>query len=235
MGKVESSMEIYLQFGGKRLQLPVNPDEIEIKYPSNNKDYDVLGIGQVVVQRKPALKEVSWECFFPARRTEPYVNAGARQPEIYVSCLEKAMEDQQPGRLIITRSGLYDTNMRCIVDDFKTIDKGGEPEDIYYEITLREYRSYAPQTVQIITSPEQGMGQADASAETDRPVETPVLRVGASVIANGKYWYDSYGAKPFGTANNLQTTVTRIVDGNPYPVHIGSYGWLSASQLQIVG
>lgn len=235
MGRVKSSTEIYLQFGGKRLLIPVNPDEIEIKYPSNNKDYDVLGIGQIVVQRKPALKEVSWECFFPSSRTDPYVNAGAKQPKTYVDCIEKAMTDKQPGRLIITRSGLFDTNMRCIIDDFKTTDKGGEPGDIYYEITFREYRSYAPQTVQIITT-EQNTGQgAEATAETERPVETPVLRVGASVIANGKYWYDSYGAKPFGTANNLQTTVTRIVDGNPYPVHIGSYGWLSASQLQIVG
>lgn len=217
--------------------LPVNPEEISISYPTNNKDYDVIGTGQVVVQRKPALKEVSWEGFFPASRSDPYVDADADDPEEYVKKIESAMRAKQKIRLIITRDRLYDTNMRCIVSEFETTDKGGEPRDIYYSITLREYRDYSPQTVSIITTPaaDQTASAAEATAEAERPVETPVMRVGATVIANGQYWYDSYGAKPFGTANNLQTTVSRIVDGNPYPILIGSYGWIRADQLQIVG
>lgn len=217
--------------------LPVNPEEISISYPTNNKDYDVIGTGQVVVQRKPALKEVSWEGFFPASRSDPYVDADADDPEEYVKKIESAMRAKQKIRLIITRDRLYDTNMRCIVSEFETTDKGGEPRDIYYSITLREYRDYSPQTVSIITTPtaDQTASVAEATAEAERPVETPVMRVGATVIANGQYWYDSYGAKPFGTANNLQTTVSRIVDGNPYPILIGSYGWIRADQLQIVG
>lgn len=234
MGKLKNTAAIYLDFGN-RMKIPVNPEEIEIKYPSNNKEYEVLGVGQIVVPRKPGLKEVSWQSFFPASGSDPYVNSGADDPEEYVDQLQEAMEEKQTGRLIISRSELYDTNMRCIVSDFKTTDKGGEPGDMYYEITLKEYRSYAPKVVSIVTTPSETQPQAEAAAEAQRPVETPVLRVGAAVIANGQYWYDSYGAKPFGTANNLQTTVTRIVEGNPYPVHIGSYGWLQASQLQVVG
>lgn len=236
MPKVKSGTAIYLQFSSGKFKIPVNPEEIKIKYPTDNKDYDVLGIGQIVVQRKPALKEVSWESFFPDDNSDPYVNSGAKDPESYVKKIEAAMKKKQTVRLIITRSDLFDTNIRCIIDDFELQDKGGEPSDIYYSITLREYRSYAPQTVQIVTTPQQsGNNTADVTTNTDRPVETPVLRVGATVIANGKYWYDSYGSKPFGTANNLSTTVTRIVSGNPYPVHIGHYGWLSESQLQITG
>lgn len=217
--------------------LPVNPEEISISYPTNNKDYDVIGTGQVVVPRKPALKEVSWEGFFPASRSDPYTDSDADDPEDYVKKIESAMRAKQKIRLIITRDRLYDTNMRCIVSEFETTDKGGEPGDIYYSITFREYRDYSPQTVSIITTPaaDQTAPAAEATAEAERPVETPVMRVGATVIANGQYWYDSYGAKPFGTANNLQTTVSRIVDGNPYPILIGSYGWIRADQLQIVG
>lgn len=217
--------------------IPVNPEEISIKYPSDNKDYDVIGIGQVVVPRKPALKEISWESFFPASTSDPYVDADAYDPDEYVDWFENAMKKNQKVRLIITRDRLYDTNIRCIVSDFETTDKGGEPGDMYYSVTLREYRDYSPETVSIITTPAETAADrnVEATSEADRPVETPVLRVGASVIANGQYWYDSYGAKPFGTANNISTTVTRIVEGNPYPVHIGSYGWVTADQLQIVG
>ena len=228
---------MYLKFGSRKMVLPVNPEEISISYPTNNKDYDVIGTGQVVVPRKPALKEVSWEGFFPASRSDPYTDSDADDPEDYVRKIESAMRAKQKIRLIITRDRLYDTNMRCIVSEFETTDKGGEPGDIYYSITFREYRDYSPQTVSIITTPaaDQPSSAAVATAEARRPVETPVMRVGATVIANGQYWYDSYGAKPFGTANNLQTTVSRIVDGNPYPILIGSYGWIRADQLQIVG
>lgn len=237
MGKLRKSAKIYIKFGSRKVVIPVNPEEITIKYPSDNKDYDVIGVGQVVIPRKPGLKEISWEGFFPANTSEPYVDAAAYDPEEYVDWFERAMKKQQKVRLIITRSKLYNTNIRCIVSEFETTDKGGEPGDMYYSLTLREYRDYSPQMVSIInTSAAQSEPQAaEAVSETERPVETPVLRVGAAVIANGQYWYDSYGAKPFGTANNLSTTVTRIVDGNPYPVLIGSYGWISADQLQIVG
>ena len=76
---------------------------------------------------------------------------------------------------------------------------------------------------------------AEATTETARAVEAPVLREGAPVAVHGEYCYDSYGGRPHGTANNLSTTVTRIVSGNPYPIHVGSYGWVAESQLQITG
>lgn len=235
MVRVSPNANIYLKFGSSKMVIPVNPEELSVKYSTDNKEYDVIGVGQIVVQRKPSLKEVSWEGFFPASKSDPYVNQGADSPEDYADEILSAMKARQKIRLIITRDKLFDTNMRCIVSEFETTDKGGEPGDLYYSITLQEYKDYTPQTVTIITQPQTPEQQPEATTTEERPVETPVLRVGATVIANGKYWYDSYGAKPFGTANNIQTTVTRIVDGNPYPVHIGSYGWLKADQLQIVG
>ena len=39
--------------------------------------------------------------------------------------------------MIITRSGVYDTNMKCIVSNFEVKDKGGEPKDIYYSLELK--------------------------------------------------------------------------------------------------
>ncbi|MCI8510831.1 MAG: hypothetical protein HFE83_02395 [Lachnospiraceae bacterium] len=234
MHKVKNTCSIYLIFGQK-LKLPVNPDEIEIQRAANHKTYDVLGLGEIVVPGKPALTTVSWESFFPALKEAPYVNAGAKSARIYTSLFEKAMREKTVGRLIISRSGSFDTNMRCLIDSFQTKDKGGEPGDVYYSIELKEYREYTPETVAILSAAGVPDEKVEAAAEPQRAVETPILRVGASVIANGKYWYDSYGSKPFGTANNISTTVTRIVEGNPYPVHIGSYGWLKADQLQITG
>ena len=235
--RVKNSCSIYIKFGNKKIKLPVNPEELEIGYPTSHKTYDVLGKGEIVVPGNPSLKVGSWESFFPDPDGEMFVDNRARKPEFYVKLFEKALKNKQKCRLIIARSGLYDTNIRCIVSDFTTTDKGGEPEDIYYALELTEYKSYEPKTISIMVTPAESGAEPDvqAAVEQTRPVEAPVLRVGAVVIANGKYWYDSYGGKPFGTANNLNTTVTRIVSGNPYPVCIGHYGWLQESQLQITG
>ena len=72
-----------------------------------------------------------------------------------------------------------------------------------------------------------------ATKEKKRSVTKKKIRVGAKVVANGKYWYSSYGAKPFGTAKNLTTEVKRIVKGRKYPICIGHYGWVKESQLQV--
>ena len=141
MARVNPSAKIYLKFGSQKVLLPVNPEEISISFPTDNKDYDVIGTGQVVVQRKPALQEVSWEGFFPASSSDPYVNSRANDPEYYVKKIQTAMKSQQKIRLIITRDELFDTNLRCIVSEFEITDKGGEPGDIYYSIKLREYLS----------------------------------------------------------------------------------------------
>ena len=242
--KVPIGTNIYLKFG-KKIKIPVNPSEIEIKRPSKNKTFEVLDKGEIVVPMPAGLTEVSWESFFTEDTYTPYVNGGS-SPRSIIKALEKAKKNRTKGRLIINRSDLFDTNMTCIIEDFTTKDKGGEPNDIYYSIILKEYRNYAPETVAIAEpiSPSPGATEntSAAASETqqvtavvDRPVETPVMRVGAIVISNGTYCNDSYGSKPHGTANNIQTTVNRIVAGRAFPILIGSYGWITEAQLQVIG
>ncbi|MCI8661427.1 MAG: hypothetical protein HFG54_14485 [Lachnospiraceae bacterium] len=238
--KVPNQCSIYIVFGKKKARIPVNPEELEIKYSTDHKKYDVLGIGQIVVPKKPALKEVSWEGLFPGDLAASYVNSRAKQPEYYIKLLEKALKKKQVCRLIISRSGLYDTNMKCVISGFEAKDKGGEPDDVYYSIDLLEYRPCNPETVSVVTSAPASSGisgnsTVQAPGETPRAIDMPVMRVGATVIVNGVYCYDSNGAKPHGNANNITTTVKRIVSGNPYPILVGHYGWTQESQLQITG
>ena len=63
--RVKNSCSIYIKFLNKKIKLPVNPEELEIGYPTSHKTYDVLGKGEIVVPGNPSLKVVSWESFFP--------------------------------------------------------------------------------------------------------------------------------------------------------------------------
>ena len=84
MGQLKNTTSIYLKFGSTKIRIPVNPEEIEIKYPSNNKKQDIIGVGEVVVQKRPGLREVSWKGFFPGENSaDPYINKGAKSPQWY--------------------------------------------------------------------------------------------------------------------------------------------------------
>lgn len=236
--KLKNSCSVYLKLGKRKIKLPVNPEEIEISAESSNKTYYVFGKGEIVVPRLPQLKEVSFESFIPANTMEPYISGDDIGAKSFVDAVERAMKNGTVCKLIVTRNEPFNTNMRCLIREVATTDKGGEPGDIYYKIELLEYKSYSIETINIVTQTQTTATTetaVTAVAEEQRPVDTPTLRVGATVILNGKYWYDSYGSKPFGNANNVTDTVTRIVTGNPYPIHIGTRGWVQESQIQIVG
>jgi hypothetical protein len=227
--KVPIGTDIYLKFG-RKIKIPVNPDEINITHSSNNKTFQVLDKGEIVVPMPPGLSEVSFKSFV-SNNDEPFTD-GLITPKAFVKTLKRAKGNKTKGRLIITRSGLFDTNIRCIIEDFDVTDKGGEPDDIYYSIKLKEYRDYSAQSVTFVNQTEDNTAQATATAE--RPIETPVLRVGAQVIVNGPLCYDSAGNPPWVAASGLSATVMRIETGQLYPIYVGS-GWVQESELQIVG
>jgi hypothetical protein len=119
--KVPNGTSIYLQFG-RKIKIPVNPSDISIKRPSNNKTYEVLDKGEIVVPMPAGLTEVSFESFIPSDSSVPYANSSI-SPKAFVKALESAKKNKTKGRLIISRSGLFDTNLRCIIEEFETKGK----------------------------------------------------------------------------------------------------------------
>nr|DAO40477.1 MAG TPA: tail assembly protein [Caudoviricetes sp.] len=240
---MKNGYRIYVDLGGDTVELPVNPKELTVSYPTDHKTYDVLNTGEIIVPRLPSLMEVYWECYFPGSSSDPLINGHDwEEPGTYVELIEEAMENKEICDLVISRgdasgSEMYDTNISALITKFETTDNGGEAGDVYYKISFKEYRDYGPVKV-TLPVPETQVPMAAAPEESERPVTTPVLRVGASVIANGIYFSSSYGDKPTGTANNLTTTVSRIIPdaSRPYPVLIGgNRGWIKADQLQVTG
>ncbi len=228
---------IYLQIGMMRYVIPINPQEIEIDHPTDNDTYKVLSLGEIMIPGKPGLRKISFSSF---PKTEDLEEQRFKlKPKIYVHAIKLAQSKKRVCRLIITRAGTFSTNMQCLITDFKTMDKGGEPGDVYYEIEFTEYRYYAPEIIKKKKKKKKADGIFESSVimvkEKQREVPSGKLRVGAKVVVNGKYWYSSYGTKPYGTAKNLETEVKRIITtpGRAYPILVGSYGWVKKSQLKV--
>ena len=60
---------------GTVIRLPVNPEKLPVTRGTENGDYNVLGIGQIVVPRTPNLREVTISSFFPGRPFSGVLNS----------------------------------------------------------------------------------------------------------------------------------------------------------------
>ena len=227
--QIEPSTKIWLNFGTKFI-LPVNPSNIDIGEGSPSDTFSILGKGQIAVPQFPELRTFKFKSFFPGQ-IEPFVSSEAYTPDYYIDQIESAINDVTIGRFTMNRPSGANVNCKCIVKSFKVTDNGGEPNDIYYQIELIEYKPYKPEKITINTQKKATIQKVERPKSTIKPV----MCVGAKVLANGVYCYDSYGSKPHGTANNLMTEVKRIVPGREYPILIGYYGWTKESNLIIKG
>ncbi|RKD33085.1 hypothetical protein [Lacrimispora algidixylanolytica] len=241
---MRNKYKFFADIGGDTIEFPVNPKEYTISYPSDHKTYDILDVGEIVVPRLPSLMEVSWESYFPGDSDDPLMcGHDWMEPGDLVEAILDARDNKEVCDIVISRydargSRMYDTNISAVIDSFETTEKGGEAGDIYYKIKFKEYRNYAP--IRIILPPAELPADGTTQSEDQERATSavPELRVGASVIANGTYFSSSYGDKPTGTANNLATTVSRIVPdaSRAYPILIGgNRGWVKADQLQVTG
>lgn len=239
---MKNRFRIYLDIGGETLMLPVLPKENPVKYPSSTKKYNIMGVGDIIVPQSPGLIKVTASSYFPGNESDPLLLGRWRKPGRYIEMLEAAREDGSIIDVLVCRGRpAHDTNISAVITNFETTDKGGEPGDVYYKLELTEYRDYGPSKI-ILPAPAGEAAQGleapmPATEETERPVTTPDLYVGAQVIANGPYFNDSYGGKPSYTANNLATAVSRIIDdpARAYPILIGDgRGWMKREHLQVV-
>ena len=228
--------KIYVKMGGRKITLPVNPEEIQVTHPNVDKTADIAGVGEVLIPQKPGLKEVTFSSFLPGESGDPYVH-NYRNPRSIAKAFEKAWKNRTRCRLIISRSIDYDTNMLCVVSDWKISDRGGEPDDLYYEVTFREYRPFGVSQMTVInqtaTGVESGAKTITATASPVREVDPSQLIVGASVVLNGNYYASSSGGGVLGTASGQAGTIQRIVAGATAPYYINGVGWFGADAVGV--
>ena len=229
---------------GTVIRLPVNPEKLPVERDNDNGYYNVLGIGPIMVPRTPKQRVVTISSFFPGRPFSGVLTPNEfKTPEFYIQFFESAMNDKVP--ILYTPVRYYengepfmtgDSGFQVLVTQFNTEERGGETGDFYYDLTLTEYRDYTPGTMQV----QQSTTTQTATAEPSRDIPRGQLVVGSVCIANGPYYYSSYGDEPHGNGNGRRVVVSRIVDATrAYPVHVtteagGALGWMKKDALQVV-
>lgn len=117
------------------LVLPINPEKVAVKMGQKNQVIDLLEMGEVLSLGNRGLADWSFASFFPSPLS-PFYRYADRGPHDYFNTLDRWRLNKQVVRVIVGGGFL---NMAAAIEDLTQEIHEGDG-DIYYTISLREYR-----------------------------------------------------------------------------------------------
>lgn len=224
------------------VRLPMNPQELTVSYAGDNTTYNLISLGEVIIPRNPKLATVELSSFFPRNSfIDGTVSDSWYKPEFYVEFFTQLQKKKTVFDFIINRydvdEHMFDTSFKAVIQDFEITDRGGESGDIYFKITVSEYRDTAPQMVEVISEDESN--DVTYLAETkQRNVDDDEIVVGDMVTVSGPVFQtDDELATAYASSrvfvNDVRAVVNRVLPPDAREsfnrVYIGGLGWVQKS------
>lgn len=231
----------FLEYEGQVVQIPVNPELIEVSMDGNNNSTEIITLGEITVIKKRKLSTIKWSSFFPYEDWFPGIRTKGQfeSKDFYLQFIEKVRADCKPCRLVVTGIGL---TTLVSIESFNYQHQAGDHEDCYYDIELKEYKDYAVSKISIETvtkKPETTTAVGTTAPNTSVTPKPAEITIGCDVILSGTVHYDSYGAKPGKTFTNYQGKVNLMNKKGSHPYHVttpsgGWLGWVTAESVVLV-
>jgi nucleoid-associated protein YgaU len=210
------TVEYWLSKGNDRLRLAVNPESLQYTSPFNYTETKISSLGDVTTIGFRGLKEFTIQSFWPANYDPSYCEySGFISPADFVSKIEAWRSQRAPISFVMT--GVSRVNYpQVTIRDFQfEQEKAGEPGDIYYTLTLKEYRYYNVTKVDT-SKPSKSTTPTKSRPPAPKPaaVKTYVVKKGdclwkiaarKDVYGDGSKWPKIYNAnkKVIGKNPNL--------------------------------
>lgn len=223
-------IRFFFEYNRQIIQLPVNPETLEVPSKVKNDSAEILTLGQVSIAGNVQLKEFKIASFLPNKNKYPFIltDGKFKEPDFYIDFFNKVLMDKQPMKVVITDTNV---NMDVLISNFK-YSYNAQDDDIEFELSLVEYKPYSVKTY--------------ALEQTVQPVATETIRkatepcVGSKVVVNGQLFADSYGGGPGKILSNYNGIISIIKKGRPKPYHIinssgGWMGWVAESSIKDSG
>jgi len=192
-------MDFYLiDPAGPQLHLPVNPGEVTIRREKQYETVNIINLGEVDFATGEKLKEISFSSFFPRDYDPSYCQyAYIPHPQDAMNQLTTWTASKKPVRLLITET---EVNVLVLVTAHTSYFRGGEPGDVYFDLTCRTWREVKVRTVsegQKVTAP--AVSQQRPRTDTKPVPKVYVVKPGDSLwkiaklqLGSGSKWSQIY-------------------------------------------
>lgn len=131
---------VTLKYEGNLIKFPINPENLKEVIDSNATVENIEGIGEISVPQRPSLSTISFSSFFWADRDNI-------RPREYVKWIKDWQKSKKPANLSVS---VIDWNIDVTCESFSHWVNAGEEDDIYFTITLKEYRKYGAKRVKLV-------------------------------------------------------------------------------------
>ncbi|NPV52221.1 MAG: LysM peptidoglycan-binding domain-containing protein [Firmicutes bacterium] len=207
-------MDFYFLAEGSTFRLPVNPEEVTVEGEKQIETVNVINLGEIDFPTGDRRTGIRFASFFPAHYDSGYCRyADIPDPKEAINQLIDLRTEGKPVRFLVTETTI---NTLALVTSVNYTIKGGEPGDIYYEVSLRTWRD-----VKVRTAAQ----PAEKRESRPRPDTKPVPKVyitkeGDSLykiaklqLNDGNRWRDIYSAnrKVIGPDPNRLQPGTKLV------------------------
>ena len=192
-------MDIFLiDPSGGQFHFPVNPEEITIRREKQYETVNIISLGEIDFPQAEKVKEIAFSSFLPREYDPSYCRyPDLPDPQVAMNQLNDFMLSKKPLRLLITETAV---NVLVLVSVHNSTFQGGEPGDVYFDITCRTWREVKVRTASEAASPRTDSGTASNVRPDLKPV-IPVYKVkpGDSLwkiakmeLGNGNRWREIY-------------------------------------------
>ena len=212
-----ATIQYWLISGKTKLRLPVNPESYVYSSPFGYVETEVEGLGEVTNIGHRGLKEFTITTFWPKTYNSTYCSYSSFiSPTTFVSTIEKWRSNRAPIRYVVT--GISGANTSVTIRDFEVeAEKAGSIGDIYFTLTLKEYRAPSVKTVDL-SKPKKTTTKPRPPAHKPTQKKTYTVKSGDSLykIAARK---DIYGAGS--KWRKIYDANKKVIGKNPNKLKIG--------------
>ncbi|MET3937969.1 nucleoid-associated protein YgaU [Paenibacillus sp. PvP094] len=152
-------MEFTLKDGTTSFRFPVKPEELTISRSKGYETINMLEYGEFDFAQGEKVKEITFSSFFPKEYDASYcMYEPVPDPRVAMNILNTFLVSKKPLRFIISNTGV---NVPVYLISHNTTFRGGESEDIYFDITLRTWRDSKVEKVGTATSASKSGSRTD--------------------------------------------------------------------------
>lgn len=163
-----------LKDGSTTFEFPVNPEEVSISRSKGYETINMLEHGEFDFAIGEKVKEITFSSFFPKEHNRSFCQTTTvPDPRVAMNVLNTFLVSKKPLRFIISNTGV---NVPVYLVTLNTTFRGGEPGDIYFDLTLRTWRDSKVEKLGAGRASKSSSSRTDLKKTAKRIPSNPVTR-----------------------------------------------------------